>query len=124
EILAAHADFLAVFIDGINESRRLPEYNEAMIRLLEWSKSHRIKIVTSCRDIYWEFFNYSRWEANVSDLFRNELNRFSQEEYSSALPLYLDYYNISCQLAEAASQACKHPLLLRFFCEAYGSING
>ena len=52
------------------------------------------------------------------------LKEFSASEYSSALPLYLSQFNIRCELADEARRACQHPLLLRFFCEAYGSVDG
>lgn len=123
-ILADNGEFLSVFIDGINENRDLQVYDAELSRLLTWSSKHRIKVVLTCRDIYWSFFNADEWIYHVQHIIREEIREFSPSEYEAALPLYLAHYHISCELADEARRACQHPLLLRFFCEAYGSIQG
>lgn len=124
QLLQQEAQYLTVFIDGINENRHLAELDTSIALFLNWARSHRIRIVLTCRDIYWGFFDFERWGHNVSQVFREQLNQFSSSEYEFALPLYLEHYNIDCRLADVAKEACHHPLLLRFFCEAYGSIEG
>lgn len=123
-LLEKEGKFLFVFVDGINENRRIAELDLALGTCLAWARAHRIKFILTCRDIYWEFFNYESWGHNVQRLLREELNQFSSREYLSALPLYFEHYRIKCELADEAREACHHPLLLRFFCEAYGSVDG
>ena len=44
---------------------------------------------------------------------------FSTKEHEQALTLYLDHYKITGKPVGDAAEQCRHPLLLRFFCEAY-----
>lgn len=122
EILRVNGSHLTVFIDGINENRRISDFNEAILVFLQWAANHRMKIILTCRDIYWEFFTF----GTRSDLLKTigSLDEFSSLEYKKALPLYLAHYNIKCELVDKAREACQHPLLLRFFCEAYGDVDG
>ncbi len=116
--------FLNVFIDGINENRRISELDSSLIGFLEWSKCHRIRVTITCRDIYWDFFDSDKWKDFIYDVRENELYQFTIEEYVKALPLYMEHFHIKCELAESALDTCRHPLLLRFFCEAYGDPDG
>ena len=124
EVLGRDGLFLTVFVDGINENRRLPDFDEAVLRLLNWAIPHRIKVVLTCRDIYASFFRTGEWVPRLRATVRERLNEFSTEEYRTATELYLRHYQLSCTLREEAERACRHPLLLRFFCEAYGEIDG
>lgn len=123
-ILDVHGLFLTIFVDGINENRRLGELDESILHLLDWAASHRMKIVLTCRDIYANFFRISDWEPLLRTVVRERLNQFSTDEYREATELYLRHYSITCTLRDEAERACRHPLLLRFFCEAYGQIEG
>jgi hypothetical protein len=123
-LLEKEASFLVVFLDGINEHRDIPGFDEALLKLLEWSRRHRLKIIATCRDIYWGFFSSTLLEPHLHTVHREELNTFLPREYGSALPLYFEHYSLSCELAKRAKVACHHPLILRFFCEAYGTIGG
>jgi hypothetical protein len=124
EVLTRTGGFLNILIDGINENRRLSDLDEAVLHLLGWAREHRIKVVLTCRDIYAAFFQIRLWEDYLQETIRGSLNEFAATEYRQATELYLRYYNISCTLQEEAERACRHPLLLRFFCEAYGNIDG
>jgi hypothetical protein len=123
-LLDPSGEFLSVFIDGINENRRISDLDEAILYFLEWASHHRIRVTISCRDIYWSFFEEDRWRPFVGGLRRGDLQEFSVEEHEKALPLYLTHYRIRCKLEGSALTACRHPLLLRFFCEAYASPGG
>jgi len=111
--------FLNVLIDGINETRSIQDLNGAICAFLVWANGHRIRVTLTCRDIYWHFFQYDLWSHFVFEMKQNELYQFSPSEYKRAIPLYLSYYKIKADLASAAKEACRHPLLLRFFCESY-----
>lgn len=123
-LLEREGEFLTILIDGINENRRLSTLDASIESLLDWTRNKRVRVIITCRDIYWGFFSFDNWSHHVQRVVREKLNQFSGTEYDFALPLYLEHYNINCNLAETAKEACHHPLLLRFFCEAYGSIEG
>jgi hypothetical protein len=120
EVLSANGAFLHVFVDGINETRDIASLDRQIANLLAWMKGHRIKVTLTCRDIYWAFFNYDQWAFEAQSIFSDRLREFSEIEYSTAIQLYLNHYRIDCTLDDRARAACRHPLLLRFFCEAYG----
>lgn len=122
--LETNGSFITVFIDGINEHRRVHDYDTAVSRFLEWSSQHRMRVILTCRDIYWEFFSHTDWATYLQSVIREELREFSTAEYRSVLPLYLSHYRIECELADEARKACQQPLILRFFCEAFGSVGG
>lgn len=123
-VLEEQGIFLNIFIDGINENRRIPELDLCLSVFLNWCNSHRIRVTITCRDIYWSFFEYEEWRDYVFEYYRDQLYQFAILEYAKALPLYLEHYRLYCELTEDAYHACKHPLLLRFFCEAYGDPKG
>lgn len=116
--------FLYVIIDGINENRNIEVLDVALAQFFHWVRGHRIKVLITCRDIYWNFFHPESWPAAVGSVLRRSLNEFTDEEYPVVLKRYFSYFRISCELRGEAYDACRHPLLLRFFCEAYGTIRG
>lgn len=115
---------VTVFIDGVNESRDIKLLNEALEIALERLGSVRVRFVITCRDIYWTFFEGAEWTKRISLLVRNRLYEFSSKEQLDALPKYLKHFNIEVALGDDAMKRCRHPLLLRFFCEAYGNVGG
>jgi hypothetical protein len=121
-ILAETGEYLNIFIDGINESRKILDYNEAIIKFLEWSGRHRIRITITCRDVYWGFFETERIRNFSFNTIVNELYQFNNKEFEKAIELYLKHYNITGEFVDSARASCSHPLLLRFFCEAYGNL--
>jgi hypothetical protein len=123
-VLGVTGDFVHVFVDGINEARNVRVADTAVVRLLEALHGLRFRITLTCRDIYWEFFDYAEWSHFVQTTCRDALDIFSHAEYAYALPLYLKHFRIKCDLRDEALEQCQHPLLLRFFCEAYGDIDG
>lgn len=83
-----------------------------------------MRVTISCRDIYWSFFEAEKWDNFLFETRRNELYQFSSEEYEKAIELYFQHFHLRCTLIDEARNACHHPLLLRFFCEAYGRLVG
>ncbi|MFC1792952.1 hypothetical protein ACFL3Q_05135 [Planctomycetota bacterium] len=124
DLLKSSGMFLNVLIDGINESRDIPGTDVAIMSFLDWSRKHRVRICITCRDIYFDFFEHESWDEFVYELRQNELYQFALSEYAEAIPLYFKHFKIECSLLDAAHKACQHPLLLRFFCEAYGNPDG
>jgi len=107
-----------IFIDGINENRDIPSLNSALNVLKNTLDRSRFRFVFTCRDIYWTFFEDAKW-VSASNIVRGNLYSFSSREQELALDAYLKYFNIEVNLGVMAKERCKHPLLLRFFCEAY-----
>jgi len=115
---------LHIIIDGINESRSIECLNQAITELLSFAWSNRIVLTISCRDIYWEFFQSDNWHAFIGRTIKDTLHNFTEEEMDKAIPLYLQHFHIKGELMGDALIACRHPLLLRFFCEAHGNLDG
>lgn len=124
ELLAEEGIFLHLLFDGINESRDIIALEQTLIRFLAWSEPHRKRVTVTCRDIYWAFFDEAAWKPYVHSRIQHRLYQFNASEYASAVPLYLHHFRIDCTLVGDARLACQHPLLLRFFCEAYGTVDG
>jgi len=122
-----------LFLDGINEHDRPAAMRQALEDLLRKTRDRRVKLVVTCRDYYWGLFKGRFWEgATVNDLpaeddvdqddtgaEEDDFSRFAADEHERALDLYLEHYAISGRPVGDAAEQCRHPLLLRFFCEAY-----
>lgn len=119
-----------ILIDAINEYTNPQVMRTAIQNLLTWTRGKQIKIVVTCRDYYWGIYNADFWGKSVAEVIRHDLesieqqNRsfyyFSLDEYEEALEKYLSSYRVSGgKPVGAAAEKCRHPLLLRFFCEAY-----
>lgn len=122
--LQERSAFAHVLIDGINECRNIAACQDALLAFLAWATEHRVRVSVTCRDIYWEFFDRDRWSSLIHSTRRNELYRFNAHEYATAISLYLEHYRLKCVLKDKARESCEHPLLLRFFCAAYGNPQG
>lgn len=122
-----------LFLDAINEHDRPAAMRQALEDLLRKTRGRRVKLVVTCRDYYWGLFKGSFWEgATVNELpdeddvdeedagaDEDDFSRFAADEHERALELYLAFYNVSGRPVGDAAEQCRHPLLLRFFCEAY-----
>ncbi len=114
-----------VFIDGINEYTSPIEMRKALERFNQQLISKNLKAVITCRDYYWGMYKGSYWKKTLFSLpneksqLYSEFFKFSDEEYKKAIEVYLTYYRIKGKISGYAWEQCKHPLLLRFFCEAY-----
>jgi len=117
-----------LILDAINEHDRPAQMRKAVEDLLRKTRGRRIKLVVTCRDYYWGLFKGRFWEgATVNSLpaeadeqdAADDFSRFATDEHERALPLYLDHYQITGGPVADAAEQCRHPLLLRFFCEAY-----
>ena len=119
-----------LFLDAINEHNRPVAMRQALEDLFRRTRGRRVKLVVTCRDYYWGLFKGQFWKGvTVNELpdeneeidgeSENDFSRFALDEHERALTLYLDHYNIIGGLVGEAVEQCRHPLLLRFFCEAY-----
>ena len=115
---------LTVLLDGINESRDLVLLNEALNLALASFSGTRVRFVITCRDIYWGFFADQPWRRMTTDVIFRGLYEFTDEEQVLAIDAYLRHFKIKVTFGQDAREKCRHPLLLRFFCEAYSRSDG
>ena len=116
-----------LILDGINEHDRPAQMRKAVENLLRTTRERRVKLVLTCRDYYWGLFKGQFWKgATVNNLpaeddgdTGDDFSHFAADEHEKALDLYLEHYGITGRPVGDAAEQCRHPLLLRFFCEAY-----
>jgi len=111
------ASWLFLIIDGINENIEPTQYARCISRFLAIASNRRIKLIVTCRDIYWERFE-TDLEQYLFDGKTIGLDAFNDDEWNNALKKYFNYFDIQGTPSSEARQALKNPLLLRFFCEA------
>lgn len=111
------AQWLFIVIDGINENRDLPLLARMLDRFLPKARAHRIKLIVTCRDIYWETFE-PHFDGYLFGAQRLDLGLFDEAEWRAAAAAYFAEYAIGAELGREAEAALRNPLLLRFFCEA------
>jgi hypothetical protein len=116
--LQAEGAWMYILIDGINEALDQLELARQLSEFLARIQGARIRLILSCRDIFWESFAHSLgpYLFEASPL---RLSDFDARESTDAIRSYLDSYEIRVELGEDARRALSHPLLLRLFCEAY-----
>lgn len=117
--------WVAVVVDAINESLSPDRLLEALSEfVLMCRHGRRVKLFITCRDLYWPLFSGDWVREGVFDVSRGEIYSFSSDEWGRAIELYLDHFNILVHLTAGAVETLSHPLLLRFFCEAYAGAAG
>ena len=116
---AKQTSFL-IIIDALNEHKDFDVMNAAISHLLYEVAGLPVVVLASCRDVYWPFFDTSLWPKSQWKPFDRHLDQFSVSESEKAITAYFDFYHIAARLSKEAEQKLSHPLILRFFCEAYG----
>lgn len=111
---------LLIFLDAMNEHRDLDVLNVAMTHLLLEIRGKPVVVIASCRDIYWPFFDTSMWPKHQWSQLNSDIGLFSSIEFERAVNAYFAHYHISATISSEAKKKLAHPLILRFFCEAYG----
>lgn len=110
---------VVLIVDGINENYDPIGFNAAFKALVRRYYGRPILYVVSCRDIYWNYFEDEWWLSHCNNISRDELYAFTNAEFRNALPLYLRAYEIDAVPVGDAREQLHHPLLLRFYCEAF-----
>lgn len=114
---------LIVFLDGVNENRDLDSLDEAVINLLTRWNGLPVKFVITCRDIFWGFFSAEQWARFFYGGKVYDLPQFEEAQIDEIIAAYFRSFEIEGNLVGAGRDKCRHPLLLRFFCEAYRGQN-
>jgi HEAT repeat protein len=119
-----------ILVDAINEHEDPLQMRKALASLLAHASGKPIKLIITCRDYYWNIFEGQFWEGKTfnarpdDEKYESEqFYDFSLDEHRIAVNLYFQSYEITGNLSENALNQCRHPLLLRFFCEAYKGQN-
>ncbi len=110
---------ILLIIDGINEHYDPLRFNLALKSFVKRYYKTPLRFLMSCRDIYWKFFEDNWWIDNCDEIIKDELYSFNAKEFKTVFPKYLKSYHIKASVEKKAKKHLRHPLLLRFFCEAY-----
>lgn len=110
---------VAVLLDGINEARDVELMQHALRELLAETAPHLVRVLVTCRDIYWTFLEGDWTEAMPTEILRPDLYHYEEEAWPVARAKYFSAYRVRGTLLGEADRRCRHPLLFRFFCEAY-----
>jgi hypothetical protein len=108
--------WLFIIVDGINENSKRPLLIQLLKGLLPRLEKRRIKIILTCRDLFWDVFRDTIEPHLFEDVVA--LHEFSEAEWHQVIKKYFDRFNVECSLSKEAQYALRNPLLLRFFCEA------
>jgi HEAT repeat protein len=110
---------LCILLDAINETRDVELMQNALAELCAWLQPLPVRILISCRDIYWHFLKGDWVDIVKSDIRSLDLYKYDLESWPEVRERYLSAFKISGVLSGDAEEKCRHPLLFRFFCEAY-----
>ena len=110
---------LYLLIDALNEARDVDLLKAALGHLLASIADARVSILATCRDIYWSFVKGPWLEIVPTSQLSLDMYRFEWGTWPAVRQKYFQAYSIAGQLSAEAEDTCRHPLLFRFFCEAY-----
>jgi hypothetical protein len=113
-----HSSPVIIVIDGINESVDPLAFALVLQRFLSEVRYPTIRIVLTCREEYWAAF--APVVPFVSAVLLRDLDLFTAEQRAEAVKRYFSHYRINLSCEAEALNALQDPLLLRFFCEAFG----
>lgn len=119
QIAYVNSSAIIIVMDGINESMNPFTFVHHLHSFLARVNYLQIRVVVTCREEYWTVFK--NLEDLMVTLFRGNLGLFNTRERDQAIKKYFSRYRISTQLDPEPLKALRDPLLLRFFCEAYGN---
>jgi HEAT repeat protein len=110
---------LCILIDAINEARDVELMQNAIAELLAQFRDLPVRILISCRDIYWQFMSGDWVDIIPSEVQSLNLYKYDTDTWPTVRDRYLSAFKIRGSLSGDAEEKCRHPLLFRFFCEAY-----
>jgi hypothetical protein len=118
-----------LIIDGLNEHHRISEFAAQLEQFIGLAMEHPyLKLLLTCRSEFFQqrFGNLSGGPFEKYTFFLEANERYlERESYDDMMAGYFRYFGIQRDLvSERALQSLRQDLLLlRFFCEAYGSRN-
>lgn len=117
---------LLIIIDGLNEHSDILQFAGQLEQVIEeFTSTINIKFILTCRSE-----NFDKRFANLyASSFADRISEIP--DYSIKIPpihekymirVYFNHFKINCALSEKViNKFIKNPLILRLFCEAYGS---
>jgi hypothetical protein len=121
QLASDNGSAVLLLIDGINESLDPIAFSTALFSFLSSVDLLSIRVLITCRDEYWSVF--SPCASQCSTVIHGTLGMFTVKERNSAIQKYFSHYKITAELKPEPRNRLADPLLLRFFCEAYGRRN-
>lgn len=119
-LVAPSGKRFAVLIDAINEVRDVDALKAFLLDGIAWLRAKPVTFLLSCRDVYWSFVN-GEWTENLAHtrLWQANLYHYEEDVWPTVRERHLRAYRIDGLIEGDADLRCRHPLLFRFFCEAY-----
>jgi hypothetical protein len=117
----AHLNDSAVIIimDGINENVDPFSFANKLQIFLSEIDYTPLRVAITCREEYWSVFKSV--DLHMATTLHDTLGFFTRKERDLAIKKYFSHYRITTLLEAEPLHALQDPLLLRFFCEAYGN---
>lgn len=113
-------------IDGLNENSNTIIFSEQLENFVDnLMKFNFIRIIFTCRTEYFEqrFSNFKKANFSEKIIFIDDIHsKMRKVKKGRLVKAYFNFFNIYCEgiSKDASDQIANDPLLLRFFCEAYG----
>ena len=127
ESLCRTENKLFIFIiDGLNENSNTIIFSKQLENFAEnLMKYNFVRIIFTCRTEYFEqrFSNFKRASFLEKIIFIDDIHsKMHKVKKKRLVKAYFKFFNIYCEgiSKDASDKIANDPLLLRFFCEAYG----
>jgi hypothetical protein len=114
-----HNSSVLVIIDGINENVDPFAFAHKVHSFLSGIEHLPVRVIVTCREEYWTVFKGII--PLVAQVLQGDLGLFTVIERDKAIKKYFSHYRILTNIDSEPLKALRDPLLLRFFCEAYGN---
>jgi hypothetical protein len=117
---------IVIIIDAVNESPNYILLKKNLEYLSYGTLGQEVVICITCRDIFWSGFFFNESESFAQLLRKTHLMKsFTDSEFRAAWVKYCNQFHLHVnRMSSSVAMALHHPLLLRFFCETYGSRTG
>ncbi len=112
---------LVIIFDGVNENASPAQMRKNLQALYDVVVNSPARALITSRVEYWNYYSDIFTRDGFSRITGGKLAKFTEAEHERAIPAYLDHYKIEVRLESRAWEQLKRPLILRFFCEAYGN---
>jgi len=112
---------LVIIFDGVNENSSPAQMRKNLQALYDVVVNSPTRALITSRVEYWNYYSDILTHDGFSRVTGGKLAKFTEDEHETAIPVYLDHYKIDVRLESRAWEQLKRPLILRFFCEAYGN---
>lgn len=131
--LRSGATDMLIMVDGVNENAHISDLRQSLSYALTDMTGTRMKLCLTCRDVDWPLFEddaaltrhiYEPRQTGGRTAKGMFVEPFTDAELATAWAKYAAFYGFAGGLGPSLQEICRHPLMLRFLCEAfqYGAI--